>query len=589
MPRSFPRRVGRWIGIIAAAGCAAAGLRATDGGDAPLFRFVQFSDCHVTEAPGDRYRLAVEKFESATKDISRARWAPRPDFILATGDIAHASVPQYLERDNELAARLLQTLPAPVMMVAGNHEIFQGEGDDFLQAPFFRHFGYGMGTYGVIYKGVLFVMVNDSGGYAGGNPTADQRNAAVADLLARYPEMPKIVACHIPLVPLREEGVLKQSFGMSTYKLVGDGGLLSIIEKHSDTVIAVLCGHLHLTGHVVRNGIHHFCVSGTASFPSHYAEFAVYPDRVRVQVRQPAANLLKKFDGMVHDRKGIAYVDAAHPTHEAYVSGTAEEQAFEIPLTGAKRIPQVTDSLLVTNVQGFVAPNTQAVRLPSGAVQVRNFGPHDSVVRIPLAAPASGARAVSADRQALYLNEKVEQVWSAEALRRGVPVLLKAGDSVALEAIGQAAPADCRMIDTEALIGWDRQRLAGLTRMRVGMKYWSDRDYLIDRLPEELVGLERVSMRCRQRELVLTRSKPGKLYAAFLPFQGTTAKPEELAALGWQLYRAEAFNGAPYPRNQTNKDYDIYVHALSVGENRLADPRADSVCTWVVLGIEDGQ
>lgn len=554
----------------------------------PVFRFIHLTDCHVTDDLGDRYRRANDKLQSVINDVTHAKWGARYDFVMATGDMAHAFVPKLLAQDNDLAAAMLRRFNLPVMVTAGNHEVFQGEGDDLREAPYLRNFGYGTLTYAVRYRGVLFIMVNNSGGIAGRDAVADRRNAIVARLLEQFPDEPKIIACHIPLVSMRDEAVLKASTGFSTYKLVGDQGLLQIIEKHADTVIAVIAGHLHLTGHVVVNGIHHITASGTASYPSHYGEYTVYEDRIHVTMRQPDRALLQRFDGKVHDRKGIAYTDAAHPTHDDYVSGVPAEREFDIPLSGRKLIRN-GHSLFTRNPQGWIAPFSSTKALGATTTEVANLGAEDQFFCVPFLLPSKKSLFVSSpDGGQLFLNPRGGRAWTPDDLRGGVPVRVAGGGVVTIQGTEEEPTGAMTPVDTQELLRADKARREALVKVRVGMRFWSDRSYLVDQLPPELIGLERAfATPCHGREIVIRRDAPGKAYAVFLPSDGKAPARAEIEQLGWRLYKEKAFNGVPYPRSLSKDGYDIYVRELRVGENRLVEPRPEPASTWAVVALSD--
>ncbi len=318
----------------------------------PLFRFAQVNDAHVSYDNKDSYAGARERFEAVIARLSAPEH--RPDLLLSVGDIANGDRREKLEPDNQEAAAVLRRFGVPVLPTPGNHEVLQGEGDAELRRAYVAAFGPELLTYAVFFRGILFVMVDDSGGWATGNPVAERRNAVVAEILARNPDVPKIIACHIPLVALREPETLAKSFGFSSWIARGDGGLLPIIEKHRDTVIAVLSGHLHLTGHVVVNGIHHISVSGTASYPSHYAEYVVFQDRIHVVMRKPPADLINPRSS-IHSRTGVAYTDARHSTHEEYVAGRTDEQEFDISLPPGQRV-RPTDTVLTLGARGWPVP-----------------------------------------------------------------------------------------------------------------------------------------------------------------------------------------------------------------------------------------
>lgn len=105
------------------------------------------------------------------------------------------------------------------------------------------------------------------------------------------------------------------------------------MDEHADSIVAVLSGHLHLTGVVVRKGVHHVSVSGTASYPCDFASFDVFPDRIRMRLHSLPAKLQTP-DTNIHGRRRhkVDFTDATHPTPESYVRGNPSERDVEIAL-----------------------------------------------------------------------------------------------------------------------------------------------------------------------------------------------------------------------------------------------------------------
>jgi len=112
---------------------------------------------------------------------------------------------------------------------------------------------------------------------------------------------------------------------------------LRLVEENHDTVIAVLSGHLHLTGLKKQQEIYHVSIAGTASYPSDFAVYEVFPDRIEVTVRQLPSDLAKSA-ASIHgkERHGCDFTDQEHQTAEEYQSGRAEERSFTISLSGRK-------------------------------------------------------------------------------------------------------------------------------------------------------------------------------------------------------------------------------------------------------------
>jgi hypothetical protein len=155
--------------------------------------------------------------------------------------------------------------------------------------------------------------------------------------LAGSRDQPKIILCHIPLIALRDEPTLAKSFGFSSYR-DHDPGTLQLLEENSDTVIAVLSGHLHLTGMKQQRGIFHISIAGTASYPCHVAVYSVFPDRIEVAVTQLPESLTRAAPS-IHGkpRHGLDFTDTEHGTAEEYQAARADERRFTIPLSEKKR------------------------------------------------------------------------------------------------------------------------------------------------------------------------------------------------------------------------------------------------------------
>ncbi len=116
--------------------------------------------------------------------------------------------------------------------------------------------------------------------------------------------------------------------------------MLEIVERHADQVVAVLCGHIHLTAAREQSGVYHIVPSGTAGCPADFAIFDVYADRVEVEMQRAPDELIgDPHPGNIHGvrRHGTDYVDDSHPDHESYVSGNVDERSFTIELNGRKR------------------------------------------------------------------------------------------------------------------------------------------------------------------------------------------------------------------------------------------------------------
>jgi 3',5'-cyclic AMP phosphodiesterase CpdA len=318
-----------WLFAPLAVALFQAALPTSTGAAQPLLRFVQLNDVHAgIDSP--TYPLANDKLAYLVNAINAGAYFPLPDFVVGTGDMVNNRT----TNDFTTATNALAGLNCPYFPGVGNHEDTQQEGNASYLALYRQFFGTGKENYSFTVKGVRFLMVDDSGA-----PTTNTtsvgiaRDAWVASQLAASPGVPTIICAHIPLVSVRESSVLAASFGFTSY-YAKDTTLLNTINQHADDVVAVLSGHLHLTGAVEINGIHHIVASGTGSYPCDFAYYEIYPDHMRVQMFTMPEELGLRSDSTdIHGlpRWTTDYTDPNHPTHERYVSGNPSERLFDIP------------------------------------------------------------------------------------------------------------------------------------------------------------------------------------------------------------------------------------------------------------------
>lgn len=316
-----------------------------------LFRFFQWNDVHLR---GDASPTRSRGYPGAE---ARGAWLAKcalgqagiepPDFVASAGDIIDGETPDY-DADFHHAKRVLvDPIRVPYLPCLGNHENLQGEGIPEQNASYDRCVGAAFHNYAYTLHGFAFVVVDTSGGHRGPDEITTRRNAFVDRALERFRGRPVFMISHVPLVPIRDEPVLAMSFGFSSYKNL-DPGLLETVDRHADHIIAVLSGHLHISGVVVRNGVQHIVSSGTASMPSDFASFDVFPDRVHLRLHGAPSELLSPGSN-IHGppRYAQGFTDKDHATHETYIAGNADERDRVIMLDGVRRPAESGDPLVV--------------------------------------------------------------------------------------------------------------------------------------------------------------------------------------------------------------------------------------------------
>lgn len=322
---------------------------------ARLFRFFQWNDLHLRDEsiPGRRGGYPRGNAKAAwARSIVRPRTGAvaaengdgidPPDFIASVGDLIDGELSDYNIDFTFMRRHLLADLSVPLLPCLGNHENRQGEGDGALNAAYDAFFGAAWHNYLYTVAGVGFIVIDASGGHRGPDPISDARLAFAQRALRHMSDRPCFVITHMPLIPVRDPEVLKRSFGFASWINL-DARLGALVDDHAHHVIAVLSGHLHITGARQQRGVWQIVSSGTAGYPSNFASIDVHADHARVRMHAAPPELVGSPDsiprGNLHgrERHGSDFTDSTHPDAESYVSGTAAERDFTITLTEAQR------------------------------------------------------------------------------------------------------------------------------------------------------------------------------------------------------------------------------------------------------------
>ena len=163
---------------------------------------------------------------------------PKPDLVLATGDLTDFGLPE----ENAHLAELLALINAPVRPVMGNHDIRENFQEVFggrNEVP-----ATGFVNYTVELDPIRVVILDSvrAGSHEGLLDT--ERLAWLDETLAMRPTTPSLLALHHPPVSTR----LKHNFDFP-----GANELGAVIAKHGQ-VRRVICGHNHEVAHVPWHG-----------------------------------------------------------------------------------------------------------------------------------------------------------------------------------------------------------------------------------------------------------------------------------------------------------------------------------------------
>ncbi len=311
------------------------------GGGRRRFRFMMLNDMHL-RSPGcdaGNYPGARERALWALGCVRGDNGFDPADFVIGAGDVIDGHRDAFSDEYAYLRPAFLEKLGVPFLPALGNHETRQGRSAAGYRA-YDEAFGGGMREYVFSCGGIGFIVLDACHDGEPPNEATLRYNMFLQRSLDRLAELslPAFIVSHVPFTPVRDEAVCAKSFNFGTYYTVPDSQTLATVERHADHVIAVLSGHLHLTGTVERRGIHHIVVAGTAAYPSDIATFDVFSDRIDVRVHR-APDDIQDRGANIHGRPrhAVDYIDSLHRTHERYLGGNPSERSFSMMLGGEKK------------------------------------------------------------------------------------------------------------------------------------------------------------------------------------------------------------------------------------------------------------
>jgi 3',5'-cyclic AMP phosphodiesterase CpdA len=230
----------------------------------------QISDMHIRPEGTLAYRR-VETGGFLSRCVERIRrMDPRPDVVLATGDLVEGGSPDEYRR----LRALLAPLPMPVYLIPGNHDdrgaLAQAFPDHAYlpRAGGFQH--YAIDDFPLRLVGLDTLVPGKAGG-----ELCQARLAWVAKTLDAGAGRPTAIFMHHP--PFAT-GISH----MDELGLAGADGLERILLEHPE-VQAILCGHLHRPIHMRWGGT----VASTAPSTAHQVALDLRPDAPLAFVMEP--------------------------------------------------------------------------------------------------------------------------------------------------------------------------------------------------------------------------------------------------------------------------------------------------------------
>ena len=234
----------------------------------------QITDTHIS-TPGsknDLYYHTAEHLRQAVAHLNALE--PRPDAVLATGDLVErGDVAEY-----ERLRALLAPLAMPIYLIPGNHD----DRDNLVRV--FDHHDYlprtGVVQYVIDEWPVRLVAVDTLVRGESGGRLAREQLEWLDRTLAGAPAQPTIVVMHHP--PFKT-GIVK----MDEMGLDGSDALAAVIRRHPQ-VERIACGHLHRS--IARRFAGTIACTGPAT--AHQIALDLGPEARLAVVMEPPACLL---------------------------------------------------------------------------------------------------------------------------------------------------------------------------------------------------------------------------------------------------------------------------------------------------------
>lgn len=264
-----------------------------------MWRFVHLSDPHLASVRDGEWnnRFLCSMMPDVMRCLAGDLAALRPEFILATGDIASTTT-----RGAMLESRdLMDSLNVPYYPMGGNHDFVVEESRDWFREAFAHRLPSGETFYSFDHHNLHFVVLDWNWVWTDGTlspfseaaiATSQEKTLAGArwalhqemldwldkDLVANG-GTPTIVAVHFPAVSIPDR--MRRPKMKDGGRLENGGELIALLHRHPQ-VKAIFSGHVHVNFIERLNGITQVVTGALPEFPTEYRDVRVYPDRIEV-------------------------------------------------------------------------------------------------------------------------------------------------------------------------------------------------------------------------------------------------------------------------------------------------------------------
>jgi 3',5'-cyclic-AMP phosphodiesterase len=265
------------------------------------FLLAQVTDMHIKAGGKLSYRV-VDTEAMLARCIEQITRLPQvPDAVLFTGDLTDFGKPEEYEN----LARLLEPLPMPYFLMAGNHDDIQTMRAVFPSHAYLRQqekLDYVIDDFPVRLMALDSSVPHKSPGYL-----ATGQLQWLEDTLQSAPYKPTLVAVHHP--------PFSTGIGhMDDQPLTNPEDLEPVIRRHPQ-VERVLCGHLHRSITARFAGT----IASTCPSPAHQVALDLARDAQSRFVMEPPGfqlHLWRKGHGVVTHTAAIGEFDGPYPFYE---------------------------------------------------------------------------------------------------------------------------------------------------------------------------------------------------------------------------------------------------------------------------------
>ena len=287
----------------------------------------QITDLHVVRRDRLCYRQIPTnaQLEEAVAHLNAL--APRPDVVLASGDLVdHGQEDEY-----QVLREILAKLTAPVFVIPGNHDRREALLEAFADSAYMPRPGAPFVHYAIDDFPIRLIGLDTSVPGHHHGLMCDERLRWLDETLSAQPDRPTIIFMHHP--PFRTGVAWMDSSGLH-----GGRKMEEIVGRHRN-VLRVAAGHIHRPIHVAWGGT----IASTAPSTCHQVplnlaegdgfEFIMEPRAVQLHVLDPGYGLISHLSyvpsayakvemlGTLPEKDRIALVERAKKDYQEMCRG----------------------------------------------------------------------------------------------------------------------------------------------------------------------------------------------------------------------------------------------------------------------------